>query len=173
MHSFTDAEGRSWSIAMTFDSLTRVRSVCQVDLTRLSEGDPPLLARLDEDLMLLGELIWILIEPEAARKNISGDDLARAMTAEALAAAREAFWGELLDFFQHLARTDHVLAIEKQRKLTAAAIVEAGRRIGRLDVDATVTAGFNGTTPGTTTTPPTPGSSPAGSLGSSASPTGP
>ena len=66
MKTFTDSSGRTWTIAVTVDAIKRVEGLIKgVNLANLTSGDPPLLTRLETDVVLLCDVIFALVKPQA------------------------------------------------------------------------------------------------------------
>lgn len=138
MKTFCDSQGRTWVLQITIGAIKRVQGLCDVNLAKLMDGEPPLLTRLEADLELLCNVIWALVKPSADQQQITDHEFGAALGGEAILAAHDAFWSELADFFQGLRRTELVKAIEKQRAMVAAAVRAADARIEALDVEALV-----------------------------------
>ena len=100
MHSFTDAEGRNWTIRIRVSDLRRVKDL-GYDLAAWLD-DAALAARLADPCTLAG-VLYALIAPQAAAGtgifHVTPEQLADALDGPALAAASEALWEELSDFF--------------------------------------------------------------------------
>lgn len=96
MHSFTDRTGRAWNLEITVAALKRVRDLAKVDLCQIGEGVE---AKLD-DLALLGEVLFALVEPQAKPVGVALEGFLAALDGAAMGAAVEAFWGELACFFR-------------------------------------------------------------------------
>jgi len=143
MKTFNDSAGRTWTLAITVDAVRRVRDLVGVNLARLVEPrepgrELPLLTDLADDLILLVDVIYALVKPQADALGVSDEDFGRALGGEAIAAAHEAFWRELADFFRSLRRRPNAAearAIEKQLAMVEAAMAATERRIEALDVD--------------------------------------
>ena len=133
MPSFRDSEDRTWSIEITIDAVKRVRRVLDVDLLDLTAGDPPLLSRLDTDIALMCDVVFVLVQPAAEQKGVSDEQFGAALGGQAIAEARKAFWTALADFFQGLGRTETATAIAKQQSTIQQAIEAANQRIGAID----------------------------------------
>jgi len=158
MRTFSDSAGRTWQLAITVDAVRRVRDLVGVNLARLIEpreaggpssasgpsratprgGSLPLLTDLEDDLLLLVDVIYALVKPQADAQGVSDADFGRALGGEAIAGAHEAFWRELADFFRSLKRQAPARAIEKQLALVEAAMAAAERKIEALDVERIV-----------------------------------
>jgi phytoene dehydrogenase-like protein len=96
MHAFEDNAGRTWEVAVTVDSIARVRGLVNVNLVELVEGD--LWARLMRDPVLLCDVLYAICKPQADVQGIANDALRSAMAGDALAAATQALLDEIVDF---------------------------------------------------------------------------
>ena len=94
MHTFTDTQGRPWTITLNVDAIRRVRSVLNINLLEAIEGR--LLERLITDPVLLCDILFVVIQPEAVTKGISDEDFGRAMAGDAIHAATTSFLEELV-----------------------------------------------------------------------------
>ena len=65
MHSFADTTGRQWTIAVNVASIKRVRDLAQVDLLKIVENKCELLARLYDDPILLVDVLYCVVKPDA------------------------------------------------------------------------------------------------------------
>ena len=147
MKTFTDSAGRTWTINITVDAIKRVKDLVDVNLADVTEGDPPLLTRLETDLVLLCDVIYALIKPQADQQQISDEQFGQALGGDAILAAHDAFWGALSDFFHQLRRLDQVRAIEKQQKLVSTAVAAADRQLDQIDLDKLVNEAMDGEPP--------------------------
>ena len=138
MKSFTDNAGRAWTLALTIDAAKRVKSLLDVNLLELEAGDPPLLTRLGTDVILLCDVIFALVKPQADAAGVSDEQFAAAMGGETILAAQTAFYEELVDFFRKLGRTDLAKAVDAQRRMIDLAVARIETRIDRLDLEAAV-----------------------------------
>ena len=136
MKTFTDVAGRIWSIDITVDAIRRVQGLCNInlaDLTASGSGDQPLLTRLETDIVLLCDVIFSLVQPQAERQGVTDVDFGRSLGGEGIAQAHDAFWEELRDFFQKLRRHDQARAIDKQIDLVKATVAAVDQRINDID----------------------------------------
>ncbi|HUS46159.1 MAG TPA: hypothetical protein VM219_09050 [Phycisphaerae bacterium] len=148
MKTFLDSAGRTWTIAITVDAVRRVRDLVDVNLARIIEprkagGEVPLMTDLEDDLLLLVDVIYALVKPQADEAGVSDEEFGRALGGEAIAAAHEAFWRELADFFRSLRRRPNAAearAIEKQLALVEAALAVAEEKIEALDPEKMIAA---------------------------------
>ena len=142
MKTFTDSQGREWQIAITVGSIKQVRDLLDVNLAELTDGDPPLLTRLEIDIVLLCDVIYALVKPQADESGVTDEQFGAALGGEAIRAAHDAFWEELADFFRSLSHTDQARAIDKQLQLVAAVTDKAVQKIDDLQIDDVVEQAF-------------------------------
>jgi hypothetical protein len=138
MKTFTDTAGRTWTIALTIDAAKRVKSLLDVNLLELEAGDPPLLTRLGTDVILLCDVIFALVKPQADAAGVSDQEFAAALGGDVVLAAQTAFYEELVDFFRKLGRGDLAKAVDAQRRMIDLAVARIETRIDKLDLEAAV-----------------------------------
>jgi len=145
MKTFTDTAGRTWTLALTIDAAKRVKSLLDVNLLELDlpagkagAGDPPLLTRLGTDVILLCDVIFALVKPQADAAGVSDQEFAAALGGDVVLAAQTAFYGELVDFFRKLGRGDLAKAVDAQRRMIDLAVARIETRIDKLDLEAAI-----------------------------------
>lgn len=97
MHTFTDVQGRSWSIEITVATLKRIRAVAGVDLLDVAGGT--LFERLVADPVLLGDVLFAVVKPEADALHISDEMFGRALAGDVIDHATTALLEEIVAFF--------------------------------------------------------------------------
>jgi len=97
MKTFTDNAGRTWTITINVDAIKRIRGLVDVNLLEIVEGK--LIDRLIGDPILLCDVIYAAVKPEADTKQITDDDFGRAMAGDAIDHATTALLEELVSFF--------------------------------------------------------------------------
>lgn len=155
MKTFTDTQGRAWSVTINVDAVRRVRSLLNINLLDVVEG--PLLERLITDPVLLCDILFALCQPEAQSKNVSDEDFGRALGGDVLDGATTALLEELVDFFPSAKRAVFRKALDKLKKLEGLAIETATKRLESDELERKMLAALAGT-PGDS-----PGSAPASS----------
>ena len=133
MKTFQDSAGRTWILSMTIDSVKRVRDLMQINLIEPEAGEPPLLTRLGSDDLLMLDVIYCLLKPQADELKVSDVDFARALGGDAVLAAINAFYEELTDFFQKRGRTDRAKGVATQHRLIQLAIQRVEMQMNRID----------------------------------------
>ena len=123
--------GLTLEVAITVATLKRVKARLALDLASLEEGDPPLLARLSVDPLLICDTLYVVCQPQLDAAGLTDEQFGQAMGGEAIFAGQEALFEALTDFFQHLGRTEMVRMIRAQATLTKAAITAGAAKIDR------------------------------------------
>ena len=136
MKLFTDATNQQWEIALTIGSAKRVKSLLGIDLLQPESGDPPLLTRLGSDEMLLCDIIYCLVKPQADATAVSDEQFGELLGGETILAAQTALYEELIDFFQQRGRTDRSRAVAAQKQMIELAIQNADQQIAQIDLNA-------------------------------------
>lgn len=145
MRTFTDSAGRTWTLALTIDAAKRARDLLKVNLLELEAGSPPLLTRLGTDVILLCDVIYALVKPQADAAGVTDAQFGAALGGEVILAAQTAFYEELVDFFRKLGRSDLAKAVAAQRKMIDLAVQRIETRIDRLDLAAVVETSLEST----------------------------
>jgi len=138
MKTFTDAAGRTWTLALTLGTAMKVKAKLDIDLLQPEAGDPPLLTRLGTDEMLLGEVLCAMLEGQFEAHKVTDEDVRSSFDGQTLLAAQKAFYEELIAFFRSRGRNDRAKAVAKQMALIEAAVAAVETRIDALDIDATI-----------------------------------
>jgi len=138
MKEFRDSAGRTWPVQLTVGSAKRVRDLLGVDLLAPEQGEPPLLTRLGTDEMLICDVLYCLVKPQADAKGVSDEQFGESLGGEAIARGMEALYAELVDFFRQRGRTDRAAAVEKQLRMVQVATERITTQIGELDIEARI-----------------------------------
>lgn len=100
MKSFKDAAGREWQIpVVTVEDIRRTHKACGVLICNLKEGEPELFLRLQNDMPLLGQVVFCLLDGQPKKEGVTLEQFLGSLNGLALAAMAEAFWQEMFDFF--------------------------------------------------------------------------
>ena len=127
MHTFNDTLGRTWTVTITVDAIRRVRALLNINLPDAIEGK--LLERLVTDPVLLCDILFALVQPEAQAKSITDEDFGKALGGDVLDHATSALLEELVDFFPSARRTVFRKALVKLKRLEGMAIETANQRL--------------------------------------------
>lgn len=136
MKAFKDTKGREYTVDVTIGALKRVKDTLGVDLYEIEAGDPPLATRLQTDLALLVDVIYVVCKPQADKHGVTDVEFGESLDGEAFYAARGAFLEALVDFFRKCQRTDRATALAKARLVLDAGVKMAEERIEAVDVPA-------------------------------------
>jgi hypothetical protein len=136
MKTFTDNAGKTWSVSMTIDSVKRVRDLLSVNLVEPEAGEPPLLTRLGTDEILLCDVVYCLIKPQADQLGVSDGDFGRALGGDAILSAQTALYEELADFFQKRGRPDRAKAVTAQKEMIELAIQRVTMKLTEMNPKA-------------------------------------
>ena len=143
MHTFADTQGRTWTVTINVDVIRRVRSLLNINLLEAVEGR--LLERLITDPVLLCDILFVVIQPEAVTKDISDEDFGRSLGGDVLDLATTALLEELVDFFPSAKRTVFRKALIKLKQLETLAIETATQRLESSELEQRMRAAISGT----------------------------
>ncbi len=133
MRTFRDANGRDWTVAIDAPTIKRVRAECDgLDLMNI-DGD--MLKRLGADPVLVVDLLWSLVRPDAEKLSVTAEQFGRALVGDAIERAADALYGALEDFFPQGRREVWRAAIAKGKEVESAIASRALDRIAALTVD--------------------------------------
>ena len=135
--TFKDSQGREWNLAVNVDAVKRARSLVNVDLLEVTDGK--LLERIASDEVLMVDLVYVLVKPEADAKGVTDEEFGRAMAGDAIDAAYTAFMEELTSFFRNPARRALLKkALSKLNELEGRVLDRAEKRIDSGELDKVV-----------------------------------
>jgi len=137
MRQFKDnaSPPRLWNVAVNVGSVKRVKKLLDVDLLDITDGEPPLILRLQANVILLCDVLYALCQPECERQGVTDEQFGEALGGGALAEARQALMGELEDFFRQSGETQKAQVVRRSVSLLAAAIEEATTRSEAVDLE--------------------------------------
>lgn len=147
MKTFKDNANHSWEITLTIGAAIKVKDRLGVDLLQPEVGDPPLLTRLGTDEMLLAQVICTLLESQFESNKVDESYIYDSFDGPTFARAHEAFYLEMIDFFQKRGRSDRAKAVEKQMKMIEAGIKAAQAKLDEIDVDQVISEALEQATP--------------------------
>lgn len=136
MHSFRDTTGRVWCLSVTVGTLKRVRALTGVDLYALSCDGPEALGKFLHNIIQVVDVIYALVQDEAARHGIDDEAFGQALAGDALGAAVEAFVQDLVDFFPEPRRRETWRKVLEQSKvLQERLLARAEQEVGQVDLE--------------------------------------
>jgi hypothetical protein len=138
MHIFKDNANRDWTISLNIGTAMMVKDRLGIDLLQPESGDPPLLTRLGTDEMLLAQVIATLLESQFELHKVDANEIYQCFDGQTFARAHEAFYQELIDFFQSRGRHDRAKAVAKQKNMILAGVKAAESRIDNINIDEVI-----------------------------------
>ncbi len=127
MQIFKDNANRDWSLSLTIGTAMKVKDTLGVDLYEL----------------LLAQVIAALLESQFELHKVDAEHIYQSFDGPTFARAHEAFYKELIDFFQKRGRQDRATAVRKQMKMIESGIVAASTKIDGIDVDEVIERAMN------------------------------
>lgn len=97
MARFKDNLDDEWDLVLTVGILGKLRTEAGLDLRAADAGQQ--VAGLDPYSEQFGRILWLLVEKQAAERNIEPDDFPFRLDGNALEGATEALVDALIDFF--------------------------------------------------------------------------
>lgn len=137
MASFKDKLGAEWNITLTVGALRRVLDMVDVDLARLVEtvdanGNKrnPIQewATLINDPIRVCDVLWAVVSPVAAARQITDEQFGELLEGQTLANATEALEQSLRDFFSAL-HPEFADMLRKMARFNRQGVAELSRRI--------------------------------------------
>ena len=148
MQSFQDGQGETWLIKIDVDCIRRVKALTGVNLTMIDRprtgADLPLFTEVSTDLLLLSDIIFAIIQPQALALGLSEQALGQRFEGGVVRRAEEAFYKEWLDFFRQEDRMESVNTLEKNREIMTAANQQKAKLIQGLNTEAMMEIAFSG-----------------------------
>ena len=138
MKTFTDTAGRVWTVQLNVDAIRRVKTLTGVNLLSAVEGK--LLQDLGADPVLLCDVLYAVIKPEADAKNVTDADFGKALAGDAIDQATAALLEELVAFFPLGKRRVAEVALRRLREMEAKAVEVVVKRLESPEIDAKVEA---------------------------------
>lgn len=145
MRQFKDSEGVLWNVSINVGTIRRVRDVLSLDLADPTAVDPngpthegkpiALVARLDTDLYLLPDVLFVLCNRQADELKVSDVEFGIRLGGEAMRAAHDAFFEEWQGFFRSLGREDLATVIAKEMRFVKAALAKTAALMASPAVD--------------------------------------
>lgn len=141
MHTFADRNGRQWQIDLTIGTVARVRKQSGkrfdlLDPSSVVDGEK-LSTVLDGDLAMVYEVLWHVIEPQAAAAGITAEKFGEAMAADCIVAAQTALFAAWLDFFRAVQRPDLATALDMMTTARTRLAKAVAAKMAAIDVEAT------------------------------------
>ena len=103
METVVDATGKTWTVTINTNAIKRAKDTAGVYIVDVVNGD--LYARLLLDPVLVCDVAYGVCKPEADSRKFTREDFNTVLVGDAIAAAREAIMGDLVDFFPNPIRS--------------------------------------------------------------------
>jgi hypothetical protein len=141
--TFTDNTGHEWTVSVNVASLKRVRDLVGVDLMELPSFDQAspagsLLHRLGSDPILLVDVLFATLKPQADERGVSDEQFAEALGGDALANATDALIIECVGFFRGGVRTALQTVLDKAKKADAILMEQLAAAVADPALDAAI-----------------------------------
>lgn len=173
--TFQDRAARTWDLAITVETVRRVRKLVGVNLLDALGGK--LLVSLAQDPMAFADTLWAIVQPQAEAKGVTDEHFGASLAGPEIESATAAFMEAVQGFFARPGQRELIRGVmdKLEATQTAAERLSLGRLAG-IDPEALAlqaaqtSSGPSGTPPasaGSTPTPTPPAScSPCGRAGS-------
>lgn len=127
MASFKDKNGKEWTIKLDSPKIRQIREDCNgLDLV---DGDGKSYDQLYDDPLLLCDVLWILVKPQADLANIQGEQFFEAVTGDAFDEALKAILKAITDFFPSQRRALLETVAAKNAKIREMGITRAIQKL--------------------------------------------
>lgn len=149
MRTFTDTEGRQWTIRGTLGAFERIKQMTEVDMLDLPTTQECL--RQIADPFTLGKVLYAACHDQCDARGVSPEQFADSFTADTLHEATDALLEEVVFFCRKDVRPALTMMLNKARKADERIIQKMESRMVELEseIDAAVEAMW------TTTSSPT------------------
>jgi hypothetical protein len=144
--NFKDSMGREWFVRIDIGLCRRVLNTTGVDMLSPEQAHKIVGLQLNRDK--LADILWIIVEKQAAIKNVTQEALYEALDGEALNAGYEAILANYVDFFPTGRVQDAVrLVIQETKAAQEKAFTEAKAYLSspeyKAQIDSVLTAAMN------------------------------
>lgn len=138
MKEFIDSTGKKWVLSLTIDAVKRCRDLLNLNLLELEKGDPPLLTQIGTDEILFCDLLYCLCKPQLDQAGISNEQFGQSLGGDAIRSASNAFYEEMIDFFQKRGRSDRAKAVAKQMQVIDLAVQTIEQTLDAVNLETEV-----------------------------------
>lgn len=136
--TFTDTEGRAWTVEVTTSTVTRCRNVLNVDLMEAIEGS--LIPKLVNDPMLLVDVLYVVLKPQADAMGVTDEQFGEALGRGKLWEARDCLASAIVFFSPPEKRSAVRKVWTKTKALTESAMDAVIARIDDPKIDREMVA---------------------------------
>jgi len=96
-HTFNDSAGAEWHVSVTVATVKRVRTLTDVDLLRVQDGQ--IFHQLGSDPILLVDVLYAVCKPTVDTLGLTDEQFGERLAGDAIAEASTALMKALVDFF--------------------------------------------------------------------------
>lgn len=121
MPNFTDSQGRTWPLSISYATCKRIQSQCDINILDVAQIDHTI-GRMRLDNLLVGDIVLCLCSAECTARGISLDNFQDSLDGEALDCASSALLEGLASFFRRGQKgklLTEMISKLKQMELTA------------------------------------------------------
>jgi hypothetical protein len=98
MSEFVDSSGNAWQVRIDVSTIKRVRDKYGIDLSKVMSSQSEL-TRLADDVVLLVDVLFALVSPQAETRKVSAEDFAHLLAGDTIESATNALMEAIIDFF--------------------------------------------------------------------------
>lgn len=120
MRNFIDSSGRVWVVDINVATVKRVKTLAQVNLLEVVQGE--LIERLSTDPVLLADVLYAVCQPQALREQVSDEAFGQALAGDVIDRATTALLEGLIEFFPEPRRRLLEKATAKYRQVQTKAL---------------------------------------------------
>jgi len=126
MSKFKDNAGRDWDVNITVGTVKRVKADTSYDLITVIGGEVAI-QRLSTDPLLLAEVLFSIIRPQAEAKGITLEQFLESLGGESIEKATDAFMEALANFSPPQRRDLLLKAVGKLKEAEKVILAEANK----------------------------------------------
>lgn len=110
MQKFVDVRGRVWVVEINTATIKRVRSLTDVNLYEVVDGE--LIQRLESDIILFCDVLYAICKPQADRDGVTDEQFGEGLAGDVIDEATAAFIEAMVAFLpeKHRHRTRRAVA---------------------------------------------------------------
>ena len=97
MQKFVDRKSNVWVVEIDTSTIKRVKTLTGVNLLECVDGD--LIERLSSDVLLLVDVLYAAVQPQAEKQNISDEQFGEGLAGDVISDATSALLEALVAFF--------------------------------------------------------------------------
>ena len=139
MRTFKDNADRTWTVAVNVTAVKRVRALLDIDLYAVINDGIKGLAAIVSDPVKLADVLYVLCQEEADKRQVSDEDFGRSLAGDAIFRAADAFVEAVIDFFPDArARATLTKVVEKGRVVRERLLDHAEQVVDGIDLEREV-----------------------------------